>query len=188
MMDITIRHAQPTDAEAAVPLLIEANGDITKRITGETDWGKVELALFELFQRDDNLHSYLYTYVAELDGKVAGIMGIYPGDYEAEFNQNLSKWLAKKGAKNLEIDAEAAPGELYINTICINPEFRNKGIGTQLFAYAEEIAKQTGFTKLSLNVEIQKEPAIRLYKRLGYEIVSPWTIIGEPFYHMVKIV
>lgn len=187
-MNITIRQAQPADAEDAAPLLIEANGDISKRLTGETDWRKVELALRELFQREDNLHSYRYTYVAELDGQVVGIMGIYPGDDEAEFDKNLSEWLAEKGATNLEIDVEAAPGELYIDTVCIKPEFRNNGIATQLFAYAEELAKQASFTKLSLNVEIEKEPAIRLYKRLGYEIVSPWTIIGEPFHHMVKVI
>ena len=187
-MNITIRPAQLTDTEDAAPLLIEANGDISKRLTGETDWEKVELALRELFQKEDNRHSYRYTYVAELDGKVAGIMGIYPGDDEPEFDNNLREWLAQKGALYLEIDAEAAPRELYINTICVKPEFRNKGIATQLFSYAEELAKQTNFTKLSLNVEIEKEPAIRLYKRLGYEIVSPWTIIGEPFHHMVKVI
>lgn len=78
--------------------------------------------------------------------------------------------------------------ELYIDTVCIDPAFRGKGIGTQLFTFVEELAKQEGYTKLSLNVETQKDPAIRLYKRLGYEIASPWTIIGEPFHHMVKTV
>ena len=188
MMKIAIRQARPTDAEEAAPLLIDANGDITKRITGETDWKQVEQSLCELFKRDDNLHSYLYTYIAELDGKFAGIMVLYPGEYEAEFDKNLSEWLRKKGATNFDIDSEALPGELYIDTICINPTFRNVGIGTQLFTYAEEIAKQTGYTKIALNVEIQKESALRLYKRLGYEIVSPWTIIGDPFHHMVKII
>lgn len=187
-MNITIRLARPADAEAAAPLLIEANGDITKRMTGETDWTKVEQALQVLFQREDNLHSYRHTYVAEVDGNVAGIMALYPGDIEEELDQNLNRWLAEKGANNPEVDPEALPGELYIDAVCVDPAFRNKGIGTQLFRYAEEIAQQTGFTKLSLNVEIEKEPAIRLYKRLGYEIVSPWTIIGEPFHHMIKIV
>ena len=66
--------------------------------------------------------------------------------------------------------------------------FAAKESVSQLFAFAEEVAKQQHTPKLSLNVETQKEPAIRLYKRLGYEIVSPWTIIGEPFHHMVKII
>ena len=103
-------------------------------------------------------------------------------------DKNLSTWLKNKGAIISEVDAESLQDELYINTVCIAPQFRGRGIGTELLHYAEVIAKQQGFSKLSLNVEIQKEQAIRLYKRLGYEIVSPWTIIGEPFHHMVKIV
>ena len=52
--------------------------------------------------------------------------------------------------------------------------------------FAEDIAKKASISKVSLNVETEKDAAIRLYKRSGYEIVSPWTIIGEPFHHMVK--
>jgi ribosomal protein S18 acetylase RimI-like enzyme len=187
-MNITIRQAQPADAEQAAPLIIDAIGDIAKRMTGETEWDKVEQELCVLFKREDNRHSHIYTYVAELDEKVAGIMVLYAGADAPKLDQNLSEWLTKKGATNSEVDAESLVDELYIDTICIDPSFRGKGIGTKLFEYAEEVAKQNNSAKLSLNVEIEKEPAIRLYKRLGYEIVSPWTIIGEPFHHMVKIV
>lgn len=187
-MDITIRQAQPTDANDAAPLIIDAIGDIAKQITGETEWESVEQGLCELFKRTDNRHSHLYTYVAELDNKVAGIMVLYPGQDAPALDQNLSHWLAEKGAANSKVDAESLADELYIDTVCINPAFRGKGIGSQLFAYAEKIAKQKDIQKLSLNVETQKESAIRLYKRLGYEIASPWTIIGEPFHHMVRTI
>ncbi len=187
-MNITIRQAQPADAEQAAPLIIDAIGDIAKRMTGETEWDRVEQELCVLFKREDNRHSHLYTYVAELDEKVAGIMVLYAGADAPKLDRNLSEWLSKKGATNSEVDSESLSDELYIDTICIDPAFRGKGIGTKLFEYAEEVAKQNNSAKLSLNVEIEKEPAIRLYERLGYEIVSPWTIIGEPFHHMVKII
>ncbi len=187
-MDITIRQAQPADAEQAAPLIIDAIGDIAKRMTGETEWDKVEQELCVLFKREDNRHSHLYTYIAELNGKVAGVMVLYAGSDAPKLDQNLSEWLANKGAANSEVDAESLADELYIDTVCIDLAFRGKGIGTRLFDYAEEVARQKNSKKLSLNVEIEKEPAIRLYKRLGYEIVSPWTIIGEPFHHMVKLI
>ncbi len=187
-MEITIRQAKLTDAELAAPLIIDAIGDIAKRMTGETEWDKVEQELCVLFKREDNRHSHLYTYIAELDEKVAGILVLYAGADAPELDHNLSEWLAKKGATNSDVDAESLTDELYIDTVCIDPAFRGKGIGTKLFEYAEVIATQKNIAKLSLNVETQKEPAIRLYKRLGYEIISPWTIIGEPFHHMVKIV
>ena len=135
---------------------------------------------------DDNPHSYLYTYVAEIDGNVAGAMVLYSGEIAPQLDENLSKWLSKKGAEVTEIDPESLPDELYINTISVDPDFRRKGIGSQLLDFAEFIAKRANISKVSLNVETEKEAAIRLYKRSGYEIVSPWTIIGEPFHHMVK--
>ena len=76
IMDITIRQAQPTDAEQAAPLIIDAIGDIAKRMTGETEWDKVEQELCVLFKREDNRHSHLYTYIAELDGNSSRNYGV----------------------------------------------------------------------------------------------------------------
>ena len=185
-MNTVIRRAYPSDAENVAPLIIDAIGDIAERMTGEIETEKVVQGMCELFRRDDNPHSYLYTYVVELEGNLTGTMVLYPGTIAPQLDRNLSAWLVKKGAKVSEIDAESLSDELYINTVCIAPEYRGKGIGSQLFEYAESIAKRDGISKLSLNVETQKESAIRLYTRLGFEIVSPWTIIGEPFHHMVK--
>jgi ribosomal protein S18 acetylase RimI-like enzyme len=187
-LNVHIRPAQPTDADKAVPLIIDAIGDIANRLTGETEEEKVTERLRELFKRTDNRHSYLYTYIAEMNDQMAGIMVLYPGEDAPILDRNLSTWLMEKGVHTPEIDAESLPGELYIDTVCIDPAFRGKGIGTQLFTFTEELAKQKGYAKLALNVETQKESATRLYKRLGYEIVSPWTIIGEPFHHMVKLI
>lgn len=187
MLKINIRKAEPSDAKKSVPLIIDAIGEIAERMTGETEPEKVEQSLCELFVRDDNPNSYLYTYMAEVEGVIAGTLVLYSGADAPKLDENLRAWLVEKGANVTEVDSESLPDEFYIDTICIDPAFRGKGIGSQLFAFAEDIAKQKGHSKLSLNVETQKEPAIRLYKRLGYEIVSPWTIIGEPFHHMVKI-
>ena len=60
-------------------LVIDAIGDIAERMTGENEPLKIEQSLCELFRREDNPHSYLYTYVAEIDGNVAGTMVLYSG-------------------------------------------------------------------------------------------------------------
>lgn len=188
MLKVNFRQAISTDAKQAAPLIIDANGDISHRLTGETEPHKVEEEMCTLFKRNDNPHSHLYTYMAEFGGKVIGTMVAYSGKEAIQLDQNLNNWLANKGGDLEEADAESLPDEFYIDTICITPEFRGKGIGTQFFSFAEALAKQQKFSKVSLNVETQKAAAIRLYKRLGYEIVSPWTIIGEPFHHMVKVI
>lgn len=188
MRRVKFRQATPMDAKQVAPLVIEANGDISNRLTGEVEPWKIEEEMAVLIRRDDNPHSHLYTYIAEIDGKTVGVLVAYSGQDAVQLDKNLNAWLAQKEASFEEIDPESLPDEFYVDTICILPEFRGQGIGTQFFAYAEELAKQQQFSKVSLNVETQKEAAIRLYERLGFQIHSPWTIIGEPFHHMIKII
>jgi len=44
-----------------------------------------------------------------------------------------------------------------------------KGIGTQLFARAEEWARKAGVTRLELTVECGNEAALHLYRKCGFE-------------------
>lgn len=94
--------------------------------------------------------------------------------------------LARK--HNIQIDVEAHEDEFYIDTISVRTSARGKGIGTMLLKFAEEKAKEAGYSKLSLNVEIEKTNAQKLYERFGFVVTEPWTIIGEPFHHMVKMI
>ena len=48
---VDIRQAVPTDAEKAVPLIIDAIGDIAERMTGEVEPLEIEQSLCELFGR-----------------------------------------------------------------------------------------------------------------------------------------
>ena len=97
----------------------------------------------------------------------------------------LEKWLAAKKVQT-SIDVEAHADEYYIDTICVAATARGKGIGTKLLAFAEQVAREKGYDKLSLNVETAKLDARRLYERIGFIVTGPWTIIDEPFHHMVK--
>ncbi len=59
----------------------------------------------------------------------------------------------------------------YIQSICVAPDLRGRGIGTRLMAWAEErILKVT--PNVFLNVASFNPEAQRLYERLGYEVVG----------------
>lgn len=185
-MNIHIRKAIPSDAEATVPLIIDAIGNIAEQMTGETDSTAVQQELIQLFKREDNRHSYLKTIIAEKADEIMGVMVLYSGSDAIQLDSNLVNWLRKKTGDNIVIPPEARRDEYYIDTVCVNPEFRGQGIGSLLLAQAEEIARDAGFSKVALNVELEKEDALRLYERVGYHVAEPWEIYGGAFHHMVK--
>lgn len=95
-MSITIRQAQPHDAHAVVPLIIDAIGEIANRLTGEKSAEAVIQELTILFQRDDNRHSYLNTFVATEGEQILGILVYYHGAQAVHMDANLVKWLEAK--------------------------------------------------------------------------------------------
>jgi RimJ/RimL family protein N-acetyltransferase len=54
--------------------------------------------------------------------------------------------------------------------IVVLEEFQNRGIGTKMMRYMHSWAKQKGITKIWLHVYTKNKKAIRLYKKLGYQI------------------
>jgi len=189
-MTFYIRKAILEDAPKAAPLIYEAIGEIANRLTGESIPTEVISSLEELIRRTDNRHSYLNTYVAvqEVTKEILGILVLYNGQESVELDANLKLWLEQKNATISTIDVEAKPDEFYVDTICVHPKARGLGIGTALLHFAEEVAASNGFMKIALNVETQKVKARNLYERLGYIVTEPWTIINEPFFHMVKTI
>ncbi|RUL47798.1 MULTISPECIES: GNAT family N-acetyltransferase [Lysinibacillus] len=187
-MTIFIRQAALSDAKQVAPLIYEAIGEIANRLTGESNYSNIINELEVLFKRTDNRHSYLNTYVAEDDQTkdILGIIVLYSGKDAAKLDNSLQQWLINKNASIITIDVEAHPDEFYVDTICVHEKARGEGLGTKLLAFAETIALKNGFTKLSLNVELEKVKARHLYERVGFVVTEPWTIMNEPFHHMVK--
>lgn len=54
--------------------------------------------------------------------------------------------------------------------LVVDPSLRGRGVGRSLVAKVEDIVRGWGEKRLYLKVEEANEPAIRLYKRLGYRV------------------
>ena len=185
----TIRQAKKGESIQIAPLIYDAIGDIAFRLTGESNEHNMLSKLKMLVEDEHNRHSYLNTFVALNDSakhEVLGIVVLYDGKKGDELDRKLEKALFDEYGHTISIDVEAHHDEYYIDTLCVSPDARGLGIGTALLAFAEEQAVTLGFSKLSLNVEVEKEQARALYTRLGFQETEHWTIINEPFIHMVK--
>ncbi|MEA5599736.1 GNAT family N-acetyltransferase [Nostoc sp. UHCC 0252] len=61
--------------------------------------------------------------------------------------------------------------------IAILPQYRNKGIGTQLLTHLLATAK-TSYPSISLSTEVTN-PAVTLYKRFGWEVLADSETINQ---------
>ena len=58
----------------------------------------------------------------------------------------------------------------YINQFCVDEEFRNHGIGTQMMEEVRVLARAFGCTDLQLNVYPQNDAAVSFYQKCGFMI------------------
>ncbi|MGD2026250.1 MAG: GNAT family N-acetyltransferase [Anaerolineales bacterium] len=88
----------------------------------------------------------------------------------------------------------------YIHSFRVRPSLRNRGIGTDLMAHIEQDLKARGFQEVTLNVAEDNHGALRLYERLGYQIMKKipgtWSYyddrgklrhVSEPGFRLMKV-
>ena len=59
--------------------------------------------------------------------------------------------------------------EASITNVAVSPEFRKRGYGERLVAEAKLAAKEANAENIFLEVRVSNEPAISLYKKMGFE-------------------
>jgi ribosomal protein S18 acetylase RimI-like enzyme len=88
----------------------------------------------------------------------------------------------------------------YLYSFRIKPQFRNHGLGKKMMEIVEDYLRTHQFLRVTLNVARNNTDAIRLYKRLGYQIMAEepgvwsypddegkWHTICEPSWRMEKL-
>lgn len=85
--------------------------------------------------------------------------------------------------------AEAKADEYYISNLGVHPSAQGQGIGSELLAFAEKLAGESGLHKVSLIVGSYNQNALRLYQRVGYGIVETVQAANHAlgYHRMVKV-
>ena len=89
-------------------------------------------------------------YVAKVGGTVVGYAMVTIRD------QNLPELMKRK--------------VFYIQQFCVDEEFRNHGIGTQMMEELRVLARAFGCTDLQLNVYPENDAAVSFYQKCGFMI------------------
>jgi hypothetical protein len=107
-----IRPAVASDAEKAVPLIMQAIGQIAFVLTGTTDNEEAASILSDFFGQKDNRVSYQNALVMEEEGELVGVAIFYDGAKARELDVPLERAAAKKsGDSDYSIPTEAEASE-----------------------------------------------------------------------------
>lgn len=184
---MTIRLARKGDAWRATPLILAAMGNAALAETGSVTREQAEETVLYLFSLGGNHLSYQNALAYETEQEIAGLAIYYDGSEELQLFASAAKQIRRlRPDSTLMLSREAKDDELCISILSVNPHFARRGIGSALLKAVEEEGHRILAPKLSLNVSIENEAALRLYKRLGYVIVGKLQIDKYPYYHMVK--
>lgn len=125
------------------------------------------------------------------DGRPLGVIVLYGYDAQDVIDASLKQAFPKVG---LPLDTivfagkEALPHEWYIDALAVDPAAWGQGIGTKLLQFADELGRQRGFKKISLNVDLDNPRSARLYEHLGFRTTGKMTIGDRTYAHMVKAI
>ena len=139
-MNITIRHIEPSDAEALVRIFSSP-----KAIWGtlQIPYPSLEMWRKRLAEPPEDM----YGLVACVDGEVVGQISLHTFP-----NRPRRRHAAGLG-------------------MAVRDDWQGKGIGTALMQAAVDLAdKWINITRLELEVYTDNEPALKLYKKFGFQI------------------
>ena len=127
--------------------------------------------------RDHGIFSYRTAIVFEVDGAVAGmVMGYRQPDPYSDTN------LAHVPAvMRPVIELESlVPGSWFVKALALLPDYRGRGLGSELLGLARTLAMDGEARKLSLIVAADNEGACRLYQRSGYRAIAQRPVVDFP--------
>ena len=162
---------------------------------------RAEQIIAGAFAQPDHDLSHQNVTFAECDNVIVGMVSGYTAEQHRRSSRQPLKEAA--GRRNLRmmivltlfaplmrIIDSIADGDSYLQAIAVDTELRGDGVGSVLMDSFENRARDSGSTRLSLDVSAKNEDARRFYERRGMAVTAQWPkrlpIPGLRFYRMTK--
>lgn len=181
MGTVLFRLGQPEDAEAIALLFDMANAGLVAQAWGEeAEEGETWLDVAKRTIQDPHCElSYAHTIVAELEGRVVGMLictqqptEIPPFDPES----------VPSGQRPFLVLRSKVPGGYLLRDIAVFPEYRGLGIASKLFDLAISAAYHMGFDTILIITHESNEKLLEHYARRGMKVVASHAAGDHPAY------
>ena len=184
---IEIREATKNQApEIANLIMIAMTDDCCHYFCGEgyglEDFRKMMTILVE---REVSQYSYKNTLVAMDGDKVVGISVSYDGGRLHELRRAFIE-AAKEhiGKDHTDIDDETQPGELYLDSLAVLPEYRRLGIARKLVMTTKKRADRMRL-RLGLLVDKDNPEGEAFYTHVGFQYEGDGQWGGHEMRHLI---
>lgn len=180
-----IRPAQKSDSRFVAPLIVQAMEDIVMKFTQSSDLEKA-IPVFEyFFTQKGNQYSYENTLVFVENGEIIGSITGYDGSKLNELRTPFLDHLLKEFGFDQIPEDETEAGEFYLDTVSVSQFHQGKGIGRKLIEAMILHAKEKGFDKVGLLVDMENPAAKKLYERIGFRHIRTKKLMGGKYEHLV---
>ncbi len=200
MENFTLRKGSPEDACDFPELVLSTGPELLPALFGSEP--NVRNVVRRSFQHVRNTFSYEHSHFIEVNGETAGMASAFTCDQMKREQLRTALFIMRYLKfsfltqiiymyRSSQIMVQITQGDSYLAYIAVYPKFRSLGLGTKLLQRIGDEAQAAGSKRLVLDVEIDNEKAIDLYKRLGYtiELKSPVLKIRDKdfeFFRMSK--
>lgn len=175
--NILLRAADEGDVELVARTVLRALDMDTR----DLEWMKKSSA------DELSMYSWNKSIVACIDGKPVGAIVSYPGDdYDSLRHYTWPRLWNVKDTKEIdEMQPEALPGEYYLDSLAVLPDYRGHGIGKLLIEAAMLHGRKLGYKRFSLLVNVGKPRLKAYYESLGFKEQEDILFFGHK-YHIMR--
>ena len=139
-----------------------------------------------LVEREDTQYSYLNTLVAMDGDRVVGVAVSYDGGrLHALRRAFVEAAKAYVGKDHSAMDDETQAGELYLDSLAVEPDHRRQGIARRLLRATKAKSDRMGLPCVGLLVDKGNPTGEALYASVGFRYVNDSTWGGHPMKHLV---
>lgn len=181
-----IKKANKQNIENISKLIYDAIHEVANSLTGENEEHKILKTLENYIQMDVCRLSYNNIYTYEIDNKNVAILLAYNSNDIEKLDKPMIEHLKTKNIFLESFDKECFEDEFYIDTVSVLEDYQGQGIAKELFAFAQQKAREQGFKKLSLLVDLENKKAKALYEKLGFKDNTILEVSKTQFSHMIK--
>lgn len=139
-----------------------------------------------LVESENSQYSYSNALVAiDNGGEVVGVCVSYDGARLHELREAFVNAAKRDFGRDFSgMDDETQAGELYLDSLAVDPQFRKRGVATALLKASTEKARMMGLPAVGLLVDKDNPNAERLYTRIGFEYVNDSAWGGHGMKHL----